>query len=211
MSAGSYSRNDTTGKIGKWIRYTSATEIATITPIFTTFSVLFAAARFCWPVCFFTLLLFRPCRLFSSFPGASYYEKGTSSKERQHRRKSPGHSCPGLSVLPLRSCLRNNCELRSDKYVLFSHPDYTVGTGIPSYESHRFSRTSCGSRTIPPVGTCTRPRRFNSFYVIYYNSLEGGFQGLFFNTMLFPATDAFCQKYKPRYFYGDRFGHITRV
>ena len=71
-------------------------------------------------------------------------------------------------------------QLRSDKYVLFSHPDYTVGTGIPSYESHRFSRTSsgipsyeshrfsrtsCGSRTIPPVGTCTRPRRFYSFYL----------------------------------------------
>ena len=58
----------------------------------------------------------------------------------------------------------------------FSHPDFTVGTGIPCHasfaqKSHRFSRRYCGSRTIPPVGTCTLPRRLNSFYSYYYSAL----------------------------------------
>src|SRR5699024_2775006 len=39
ISAGSYSRNATAGKIGKWIRYTNTTDIATIAPIFTSFAV----------------------------------------------------------------------------------------------------------------------------------------------------------------------------
>ncbi len=66
----------------------------------------------------------------------------------------------------------------------FSHPDFTVGTGILCYiESHQFSRTRniqsaqtillpflSGSRTIPPVGNYTLPRRIHSFYGYYYNS-----------------------------------------
>ena len=44
----------------------------------------------------------------------------------------------------------------------FYHPDYTVGSGI--HEScHRISRLS-GSRTIPPVGNYTPPRRTNLKY-----------------------------------------------
>ena len=59
-------------------------------------------------------------------------------------------------VLLLLQCLRN--LIRSRKLLLFSHPDFTVGTGIPSSEGHRFGRLR-GSRTLPPVGTYTRPRR----------------------------------------------------
>lgn len=42
---------------------------------------------------------------------------------------------------------------------------------MPSQTSHQFSRIICGSRTIPPVGTCTLPRRLNSFYSYYYSAL----------------------------------------
>lgn len=38
----------------------------------------------------------------------------------------------------------------------------------------------CGSRTIPPVGTCTLPRRSYSIYSIHYKSIVLYFQGLCF-------------------------------
>ena len=44
----------------------------------------------------------------------------------------------------------------------FYHPDYTVGPGIHKL-CHRISRLS-GSRTIPPVGNHTPPRRTNLKY-----------------------------------------------
>ena len=55
----------------------------------------------------------------------------------------------------------------------FSHPDFTVGTGILiKLMSHQFNHL-CGSRTIPPVGTCTLPRRISLFFLrIEYNSLK---------------------------------------
>ena len=52
----------------------------------------------------------------------------------------------------------------------FSHPDFTVGFGISPnqpWQLHIPMYTLCcdGSRTIPPVGNCTLPRRI--FYIIY--------------------------------------------
>ena len=80
----------------------------------------------------------------------------------------------------------------------FSHPDFTVGTGIPSvYESHQFCRRS-GSRTIPPVGNCTRPRRIHSFYKKYYNSLQPQFQGLFSALTMFPSFHSISISWFPR-------------
>ena len=39
----------------------------------------------------------------------------------------------------------------------FSHPDYTVGTGIPSHESHRFSRTNAGRGLYRRLGLAPDP------------------------------------------------------
>ncbi|GFI37495.1 hypothetical protein IMSAGC015_01682 [Lachnospiraceae bacterium] len=41
---------------------------------------------------------------------------------------------------------------------VFSHPDYTVGSGIPPERGHQISRLS-GSWTIPSVGNFTLPQR----------------------------------------------------
>ena len=68
---------------------------------------------------------------------------------------------------------------------------------VLEYESHQFSRRS-GSRTIPPVGNCTRPRRIHSFYKKYYNSLQSQFQGLFSALTMFPSFHSISISWFPR-------------
>jgi len=52
----------------------------------------------------------------------------------------------------------------------FSHPDYTVGSGITPDQP-------IGSRALPPVGNYTLPRRGSSFFIItniaqFYNIIN---------------------------------------
>ena len=54
-----------------------------------------------------------------------------------------------------------------------------IQTLLSVLEFHQISRQS-GSRTIPPVGTCTLPRRSYSIYSIHYKSIVLYFQGLCF-------------------------------
>lgn len=65
----------------------------------------------------------------------------------------------------------------------FYHPDYTVGSGIHE-RCHRISRLS-GSRTIPPVGNHTPPRRTNLKYAYQYNHFDDSLQVFFIPESLF--------------------------
>ena len=79
--------------------------------------------------------------------------------------KKPGRFSPSggyvllLTALEFLLSSRLYCRYRNSHSVM------------PSQTSHQFSRIICGSRTIPPVGTCTLPRRLNSFYSYYYSAL----------------------------------------
>jgi len=53
------------------------------------------------------------------------------------------------------------------RLLFFSHPDFTVGFGISPNQSQWFYILSHHeSRTLPPVGNFTQPRRF-TLYLFY--------------------------------------------
>src|SRR5699024_7834588 len=73
---------------------------------------------------------------FSSHPGDKNILKRKPFRRAGLRKllqkETPDCTVRGNACCFFRRCLQNSEN--SDKYVLFSHPDYTVGTGIPSYQ-----------------------------------------------------------------------------
>ena len=80
--------------------------------------------------------------------------------------KTPNTSVRGMfRNLPARRTSSLSDSLpRTYSLLSFSHPDFTVGYGISPYQPlcscTVYSRTKSGSRTLPPVGNLTLPRRF---------------------------------------------------
>ena len=81
----------------------------------------------------------------------------------------PAHKNPDTKLVP-----GSDHTLYTAQF--FSHPDFTVGSGISPDQP---PCTHDGSRTIPPVGTFTRPRRIYSFVRYDYTPLPKIFQCFF--------------------------------